>query len=181
MKDIQLDSDGNFRCWNCGGKNFSEKRTRRSKVIGVGAGVALTPLAAAGILAAKKRLYCQGCGEYNKMGDAQPYTPAPDSPTATSNQSPSAALEAVGVAIIALVVFVLTFLTIAYQAWWWLVVLAPACMLVLVGLAGFAVELLAPAGKSLRRTSKRPGRNSVPVRTDAAGPAFTAKKPRRSF
>ncbi|GAB40968.1 hypothetical protein [Gordonia sputi] len=90
MKDIQVDADGNFRCWSCGGRNFSEKRTRRAKIIGLTAGVATVGVAgAAAPLVAKKRLYCQGCGEYSKMGNAQPYA-APASrvkPAAPVDQS----------------------------------------------------------------------------------------------
>lgn len=76
MEDIRVDADGNFRCWKCGGRNFSEKRTRRAKVIGLTAGVAT--FGVPGVVAplvARKRLYCQGCSEYNKMGNAQPYEP----------------------------------------------------------------------------------------------------------
>jgi len=74
MEDVRIDADGEFRCWKCGGKNFREKRTFRAKAIGVSAGVLATPLAAAGILATKKKLYCLGCGEYNQVGNAQPIT-----------------------------------------------------------------------------------------------------------
>jgi hypothetical protein len=63
MKDIRIDSDGQQRCWNCGGKDcFTEKRTTRSKVmVGVGS------------LVTKKKLKCQICGEYNDTGSAKPY------------------------------------------------------------------------------------------------------------
>ena len=30
MQDIRIDDEGNQRCWNCGGKNFDEKRTFRA-------------------------------------------------------------------------------------------------------------------------------------------------------
>jgi hypothetical protein len=62
MRDVKIDSDGNLRCWNCGGKGFNSKRTLRSKaLVGVGA------------LATHKKLKCQVCGEYNQTGHAQPY------------------------------------------------------------------------------------------------------------
>ena len=62
MKDVRLDQDGELRCWNCGAKGFTEKRTFRSKAL-VGVGALLT----------KKKLKCQVCGEYNDAGNAQPY------------------------------------------------------------------------------------------------------------
>tara|TARA_X000001036_G_C20448326_1_gene712274 strand:+ start:128 stop:844 length:717 start_codon:yes stop_codon:yes gene_type:complete len=62
MKDIRIDSNGDPRCWNCGGKGFTEKRTARSKVMfGVAA------------LATKKKLKCQRCGEYNDTGSGKPW------------------------------------------------------------------------------------------------------------
>ena len=63
MKDIRVDSDGEFRCWNCGNKGLLAKRTFRSKML-VGVGALLT----------KKKLKCQTCGEYNDTGNAKPYT-----------------------------------------------------------------------------------------------------------
>jgi hypothetical protein len=62
VKDIRFDADGNARCWNCGAKGLTEKRTFRSKVI-VGFGALLT----------KKKLKCQRCGEYNDTGNGKPY------------------------------------------------------------------------------------------------------------
>ena len=62
MKDVRLDDDGELRCWNCGSKGFTEKRTFRSKAL-VGVGALLT----------KKKLKCQVCGEYNDTGNAKPY------------------------------------------------------------------------------------------------------------
>lgn len=62
MKDVRIDSNAELRCFNCGGKGFTEKRTVRSKVM-VGVGTMLT----------KKKLKCQTCGEYNDTGNAQPY------------------------------------------------------------------------------------------------------------
>ncbi len=62
MHDVQIDSDGDLRCWKCGGKNFKSKRTLRSKLfVGVGA------------LVTKKKLKCESCGEWNDTGDAKPY------------------------------------------------------------------------------------------------------------
>ncbi len=50
------------RCWNCGSKGLTEKRTFRSKAMfGVGA------------LVTKKKLKCQRCGEYNDTGGGKPY------------------------------------------------------------------------------------------------------------
>jgi len=62
MKDVRVDSDGEFRCWNCGNKGLLAKRTFRSKVL-IGVGALLT----------KKKLKCQTCGEYNDTGNAKPY------------------------------------------------------------------------------------------------------------
>lgn len=63
MKNVRIDDNQELRCWNCGGKGFTEKRTMRSKAA-VGVGALLT----------KKKLKCQTCGEYNDAGNAQPYT-----------------------------------------------------------------------------------------------------------
>jgi hypothetical protein len=63
MKDVRVDGDGEFRCWNCGNKGLLAKRTFRSKVL-IGVGALLT----------KKKLKCQTCGEYNDTGNAKPYT-----------------------------------------------------------------------------------------------------------
>ena len=61
MKDIRVDSEGEFRCWNCGNKGLLEKRTFRSKML-IGVGALLT-----------KKLKCQTCGEYNDTGNRKPY------------------------------------------------------------------------------------------------------------
>ncbi|MEO0494052.1 MAG: SHOCT domain-containing protein [Actinomycetota bacterium] len=62
MKDIRIDTDGTPRCWNCGSKGLTSKRTFRSKaMVGVGA------------LVTKKKLKCQRCGEYNDTGSGKPY------------------------------------------------------------------------------------------------------------
>ncbi len=60
MRDVRIDQDGELRCWNCGAKGFTEKRTLRSKAL-VGVGALLT----------KKKLKCQVCGEYNDTGNAK--------------------------------------------------------------------------------------------------------------
>lgn len=62
MKDIRFDVDGTPRCWNCGSKGLTEKRTFRAKAM-VGVGAMLT----------KKKLKCQRCGEYNDTGNGKPY------------------------------------------------------------------------------------------------------------
>jgi hypothetical protein len=63
MEDVRIDDEGNFRCWKCGGKNFDDERTFRSKAaLGVGA------------LLTHKKLKCQSCGEYNDTGSAKPFT-----------------------------------------------------------------------------------------------------------
>lgn len=157
MKDIQLDSDGNFRCWNCGGRNFSEKRTRRSKVVGAGAGVVVAPVAAVGILAAKKRLWCQACAEYNKMGNAQPYTPRTAAPKngKVSKNEPSEASTLLGVVMIAAAVVGLTAWAVSAHAWWWLIVLVPALLFVLLGLAGMILELKPKRRRDTLAATKR--------------------------
>lgn len=63
MKDARIDEDGEARCWKCGAKAFTEKRTARSKVL-------MGPAA----LVTKKKLKCQRCGEYNDVGNAKPFT-----------------------------------------------------------------------------------------------------------
>jgi len=63
MKNVCVDTNGELRCYNCGSKGFTEKRTLRAKVISVG----LAPLT-------KKKMKCQVCGEYNDPGNADPYT-----------------------------------------------------------------------------------------------------------
>ena len=63
MKNVCVDSNGELRCYNCGSKGFTEKRTLRAKML-VGVGALLT----------KKKLKCQVCGEYNDSGNADPYT-----------------------------------------------------------------------------------------------------------
>jgi len=62
LKNVCVDTEGELRCWNCGMKNFTEKRTMRSKVL-LGTAALLT----------KKKLKCQVCGEYNDTGEADPY------------------------------------------------------------------------------------------------------------
>lgn len=75
MEDIRVDEDGVFRCWNCGGRNFTEKRTGRAKVFGGTAGVLTFGVAGAAVpLLAKKRLRCQSCNKYSATGNAKPWT-----------------------------------------------------------------------------------------------------------
>lgn len=62
MKDVRVDGEGEFRCWNCGNKGLLAKRTFRSKML-VGVGALLT----------KKKLKCQTCGEFNDTGNAKPF------------------------------------------------------------------------------------------------------------
>jgi hypothetical protein len=78
MQDIRIDTDGNQRCWFCGGKNFTEKRTFGSKAaLGVGS------------LLTHKKLKCQSCGEYNDTGSTKPFVdpkasaPPPMAPVVT--------------------------------------------------------------------------------------------------
>ncbi len=63
MKNIRFDADNNPRCWNCGSKGFTEKRTVRSKVLGLGVGSPAT----------KQKMKCQRCGKYNDPGNGRPY------------------------------------------------------------------------------------------------------------
>ena len=63
MKNVCVDSSGELRCYNCGSKGFTEKRTVRAKMLSP----VLAPLT-------KKKLKCQVCGEYNDSGNADPYT-----------------------------------------------------------------------------------------------------------
>jgi hypothetical protein len=63
VKDVRLDSSGRQRCWNCGGLNFTQQRTTRSKVA-FGLAAALS----------KAKLRCVRCGEYSDVGSATPYT-----------------------------------------------------------------------------------------------------------
>ncbi|AZV00668.1 hypothetical protein SEA_ENALISNAILO_17 [Gordonia phage EnalisNailo] len=186
MQDVQVDSDGAFRCWNCGGKNLSAKRTRRAKVTGTAAGAAGVLVtggvgavaALGGTLATKKKLYCQACGAYNKMGNAQPFVVKPEqSAVDTSPKALSALSEFVGMTIITVVVFTATFLAVAYQAWWWLIILGPACIFVAIGLAGFAVEAVSKA-RGPRPAKQRRAKPPKNVQMGAAGPAFEVKKDR---
>ena len=75
MKNIQVDSDGEMRCWNCGGKHFQDRRTTRAHLIGY-------TTVGIGALATKKKLRCKLCGKYNDTGSADPYTGASATPTA---------------------------------------------------------------------------------------------------
>lgn len=79
MKDIRIDADGAQRCWKCGGRNFTQKRTVRAKVIAVST-------VAVGALATKKKLQCQACGAYNDVGSAKSWDERRDSPHANNGQ-----------------------------------------------------------------------------------------------
>ena len=90
MKDIRIDDQGRQRCWNCGGTNFTHKRTFRAKATAVGLGVATVGVGAAAAAAGtKKKLKCQSCGEYNDVGSAKPY----DGPKNKRAAKKSGALE----------------------------------------------------------------------------------------
>ena len=74
MEDIRIDKDGLPRCWNCGSKGFTEKRTFRAKATAVGAGLLTVGVAGgAAALLTKKKLKCQRCGKYNDTGSGKPY------------------------------------------------------------------------------------------------------------
>lgn len=63
MQDVRIDDQGRQRCFNCGGFNFTQQRTTRSKVaFGIGA------------LLANQKLRCVRCGEYNDTGSGKPYS-----------------------------------------------------------------------------------------------------------
>lgn len=63
VQDIGIDSQGRQRCWACGGQNFTQQRTARSKV-----GFGLSSLVT------KPKLRCVRCNEYNDVGSARPYS-----------------------------------------------------------------------------------------------------------
>lgn len=65
--DIRIDDNGDQRCWNCGGKHFTLKRSKRAKA---GLGVVVLPAA----LLARKHNKCQSCGVYNVLGNAKRFT-----------------------------------------------------------------------------------------------------------
>lgn len=74
MKNVRIDENSELRCWNCGGKAFTEKRTARSKWITVVLGILTLGIwLLILVLATKKKLKCQVCGEYNDPGNAKPY------------------------------------------------------------------------------------------------------------
>lgn len=75
MKDIRFDEEGLPRCWNCGSKGFTVKRTFRSKATAITAGIATVGIGAGvAALATKKKMQCQRCGKYNQTGNGQPWT-----------------------------------------------------------------------------------------------------------
>jgi hypothetical protein len=61
MRNINFDTDGTPRCYNCGSKGFTEKRTVRSKVMGLGVGSMVT----------KKEMKCQRCGKVQRSWQRQ--------------------------------------------------------------------------------------------------------------
>jgi hypothetical protein len=85
MQDIRIDAEGNHHCWKCGGTNFTEKRTLRSKAA-VGVGALLT----------KKKLKCQDCGEYNDTGSAKPFVAQEDKTLADMSISERVAARKAG-------------------------------------------------------------------------------------
>ncbi|ORM29189.1 hypothetical protein [Williamsia sp. 1135] len=174
MQDIQLDDDGNFRCAACGGRNFSEKRTRRAKVIGVTAGVATLGVAgAAAPLVAKKKLYCQACGTYNQMGNAKPYKPTTVPPTQGAASKPRSEpkqntpmdtlLTMLGIVAIAAIGLAVS-ISSGSVAW------AIICGLVLL-LSGFgafvtAINMRAAPPKKSRPATPRPAPKRTPTEDD---------------
>ncbi len=62
MRNVRVDTTGELRCWHCGCASMKEKRTFRSKAL-FGVSSLLT----------KQKLKCRICGEYNDVGNAEPY------------------------------------------------------------------------------------------------------------
>ncbi len=75
--DIRIDDNGDQRCWNCGGKQFTLKRSKRAKA----------GLGAAALLAAKHNK-CQSCGVYNILGNAKKFTGSQKDHDAVALQPP---------------------------------------------------------------------------------------------
>jgi hypothetical protein len=74
MRNVRVDTTGELRCWHCGCTSFTEKRTFRAKVIGVTVGVATVGIyGVVAPLLTKKKMKCRICGDYNDVGNAQPY------------------------------------------------------------------------------------------------------------
>ncbi len=72
MRNVLIDANGDPKCWNCGSRAFTNKRTFRAKAIGGAAAVSTFGLAGAvAPLATKKKLLCQACGKYNDVGSAE--------------------------------------------------------------------------------------------------------------
>ena len=74
--DIRFDETGEIRCYWCGARSFTEKRTGRAKVAGAVAAVTVVGavVGAAGVLATKKKMRCHRCGTYNRTGSGKPWT-----------------------------------------------------------------------------------------------------------
>lgn len=79
MHNVLVDGDGELRCWNCGSRSFTEKRTFRAKAIGVAAAPLVGGISLVAPLGTKKKLKCKACGKYNDVGSADPLPTAPDS------------------------------------------------------------------------------------------------------
>ena len=74
MKNVRIDDNAELRCWHCGGKSFTEKRTARSKWLTVLLGILTVGIwLIILVLFTKKKLKCQSCGEYNDPGNAKPF------------------------------------------------------------------------------------------------------------
>lgn len=186
MRDIQLDDNGDFRCAACGGKNFSQKRTRRAKVMGVTAGVATLGVAgAAAPLIAKKKLYCQACGTYNQMGNAQPYKPREarpvrPAPPARKQNSPKAntptetllmMLGLTAATVIGLVVSISTGSIV------WAVVCGLATLLFGFGAFATAINMRdAPPQKNRPGASRPTQKKATGQRSSREGEYFEVKK-----
>lgn len=169
MQDIQIDKDGKLRCSNCGGTNFQTKRTRRAKVVGVTAGVATVGLAgAAAPLLAKQKLYCQACGTYNKMGNAQPLRSkesAPKLPPSPPKKKASEGEEQIGMALIGAIAIGVFFWAIFAGSIGWAIISGLVSLLFIAALIADLKGLgKAPAQKV--RSSKPP---NAPTRNILSG------------
>ena len=170
MQDIRIDKDGNFRCSNCGGRNFQTQRTRRAKVIGVTAGVATVGLAGAATpLVAKQKLYCQACGTYNKMGNAKPFdatsalpkpSTRPKSQPSTPKKQPSKTEEQAGMLLMATIsIFVFIWAASAGSIIWSIIAGLSAAFFIIALVAD-----LKEAGKPSRKKTSQVKKGSTPYR-----------------
>lgn len=69
MRRIQIDGDGDLRCWRCGSRNFALKRTKKGCL-------------AFGLLSSKKTR-CLGCGAFSQRGRPKTYKRKGAGPDAT--------------------------------------------------------------------------------------------------